>query len=140
MICPYCNNAAQFVDNAAIYGRRYGTSWMAYWCKPCDARVGVHQNDPARPLGTLANKELRGWRVKAHAAIDPIWQTRAMSRKSVYRWLSEELEQEIHVGQADALLCHQIITAAAKLNAELDYRDVETSMNLDYGTTDFLND
>lgn len=140
MICPYCKNEAEFVDNARIYGKRYGQSYMAYWCRPCNAMVGVHENDPNRPLGTMANKELRGWRMKAHAAIDPIWKERALSRKSVYRWLNEEFGREIHVGESGIETCKEIIEAAKRMNAELDEVDLETKMNLDYGTTDFLND
>ena len=71
MNCPYCNNPAEWVSNAEVYGRPYGKSWMMYLCRPCDARVGCHQNSQT-PLGTMANKELRGWRIKAHDAIDPM--------------------------------------------------------------------
>ena len=140
MVCPYCNKEAEFVDNAKIYGRRYGQSYMAYQCKPCDALVGVHENDPNRPLGTMANKELRGWRIKAHAAIDPIWKERGTRRKSVYRWLNETLGREVHIGQADIDACKEIIKAARVLNAELDERDAELTMRLEWGDTDFLND
>lgn len=60
MKCRYCGCEAKFVPNEQIYGRRFGRSYMAWWCKKCDASVGVHNNDPERPLGkNLANKELR---------------------------------------------------------------------------------
>lgn len=65
MICRYCDNEAQFVDNALIYGKRYGNSFMAWWCKNCDASIGVHQNDPEKPLGNnLANRRLRRMKMK----------------------------------------------------------------------------
>jgi len=64
MFCPYCGKNAEFVDNKEIYGRRYGKSYMMWWCKNCDARVGVHHNDKNRPLGSMENKELRIWRMK----------------------------------------------------------------------------
>lgn len=119
VVCPYCNNPARFVDNAEIYGKRYGTSYMAYWCKPCDARVGVHENDPARPLGTMANAELRQWRQKAHAAIDPIWKDGWMRRKKVYQCLSDAFGYEVHIGESDSAQCQVIIDTAERLLMEL---------------------
>lgn len=129
MICPYCKQPARFVDNAEIYGKRYGRFYMAFWCQPCDAMVGVHENDPARPLGTMANKELRQWRIKAHAAFDPFWQLDPssedgdrpeLSRSAVYAWLSEIIGEEVHVGQSDVQRCAAIIAAAGKIRESLD--------------------
>ncbi len=115
MTCPYCNQPARFVDNAEIYnGRRYGKSYMMWWCLPCDALVGTHQNDPKRPLGTMANKELRQWRRKAHATIDPIWKDGEMSRGRVYEILSTELGKQVHVGESDIDMCQKIIDVAIK--------------------------
>ena len=56
--CDYCGKEAEWVDNKEIYGRRYGDSWMMWWCKDCDAYVGCHNNSRV-PLGRMANKELR---------------------------------------------------------------------------------
>lgn len=109
VICPYCHNEASFVDNAEIYGRRYGKSYMAWWCKPCDARVGVHHNNPDKPLGTMANEELRNWRRKAHMAFDPIWKTGSMTRGGAYEWLKIKFGREIHIGQSDIAVCKRII-------------------------------
>ena len=65
MICRYCGDKAKFVNNEEIYGKRYGKSYKAWWCKKCDARIGVHENDPKRPLGkNLACKSLRSAKVR----------------------------------------------------------------------------
>jgi hypothetical protein len=108
MICPYCNQSAKWVDNAEIYGKRYGKSYMMWWCKPCDALVGCHQNTQ-KALGTLANKELRQWRMAAHRCVDPLWKSGEMTRQSVYTWLKEKFGREIHMGEADIQTCKQII-------------------------------
>jgi len=59
--CPYCNNPAVYVDSVVIYRRSYG---MIYWCRPCDAYVGVLKGTDI-PFGTLANAEFI-----AHARTD----------------------------------------------------------------------
>ena len=108
MICPYCKKEAEWVPNENVYGKRYGKSYMCYYCKPCDAYVGCH-NNTKQPLGTMANKELRDWRIKAHAVIDPIWKSGKQSRREVYSKLSEHFGKEIHIGEANVLSCIEII-------------------------------
>lgn len=108
MICPYCNNEARWCDNAERYGRRYGKSYMCYWCQNCDAYVGCH-NNTKKPLGTLANKELRQWRMKAHSAIDPLWKSKKMKRKTVYKRLRNIFGEEMHIGEASIQTCKDIV-------------------------------
>jgi hypothetical protein len=121
MICPYCNQPAKFVDNAEIYnGTRYGNSYMMWWCRPCDALVGTHHNDPDKPLGTMANKELRVWRRKAHAAFDPLWKSKKMTRQEAYHWLYEQTGKWIHMGESDIEMCKLVISKVEELNQILE--------------------
>jgi hypothetical protein len=108
MKCPYCGNDANYGPNEEFYGRRFGRSYMCYYCKPCDAYVGTH-NNTTKPLGTLANQELRDWRKKAHAAFDPFWQKFEMTRKDAYEMLKTKFGREIHIGEADVETCKRII-------------------------------
>lgn len=108
LTCPYCGKEAQWVDNVKIYGKRYGKSYMMWWCKPCDALVGCHQNT-RKPLGTLANKELRGLRIKAHAVFDPLWKSGNMTRDDAYHLLKEKTGKWLHIGEADVEDCKLII-------------------------------
>lgn len=108
MICHYCNKEAPWVENKAKYGRNYGNSYMCYFCKDCDAYVGCH-NNTKNPLGTMANAELREWRKKAHAHIDPLWKTGRLGRGEMYMWLKEKLGREIHIGESDIETCKQIL-------------------------------
>ena len=114
MICPFCNQEAPWVENKAIYGRNYGKSYMCYYCKPCDAYVGCHGNT-RKPLGNMANKELREWRKKAHAVIDPLWRSGKMKRWQVYRALSDSFGKQIHVGESDIETCKKIIEFSKSL-------------------------
>jgi len=115
--CPYCKKPAKWVENRLIYGRNYGKSYMCYLCEPCDAYVGCH-NNTKEPLGTMANKSLRGLRKKAHAAIDPFWKNGLMSRRSVYNKLSEFYGIDVHIGEADEKLCESLIKHAENILGE----------------------
>lgn len=114
MICPYCGKEAEWVSNEKIYGKRYGKSYMCYYCKSCDAYVGCHSNS-RNALGTMANKELRGWRKKAHAVIDPLWKSRKYKRHTVYLRLSEWFGEQVHVGESDIERCQEIIKVVPQL-------------------------
>lgn len=109
--CPYCGRHAEWVSNETVYGRRYGKSYMLWLCRPCDARVGCHENT-MRPLGTMANAELRKWRMKAHDAIDPLYKSGRMTRGELYQKLSIALGKEVHVGESDIEQCQFVIAIA----------------------------
>ncbi|WP_278247013.1 zinc-finger-containing protein [Agathobaculum desmolans] len=69
VICNYCGRKAELVDSKVIYGTSYG---MMYLCRRCNAYVGCHKGTD-RPLGRLADAELRYWKKAAHAVFDPLW-------------------------------------------------------------------
>jgi len=86
---------------------------MVYLCRTCDAYVGVHKGTD-RPLGRLADAELRHWRKVAHASFDPLWQlgTFLGRRGDAYRWLAEQMglpEEKTHIGMFDVSQCQQVI-------------------------------
>ena len=108
MKCQYCDQDAVWVDNAEIYGKRYGNSYMMWLCKPCDAYVGCHQNTK-EALGTLANKELRDWRQKAHRLFDPLWKDGSMSRQEAYHWLKTKTGRWVHMGESDIETCKLVV-------------------------------
>jgi len=108
VFCPYCGKEAEWVENKAIYGRNYGKSYMCYLCNDCDAYVGCH-NNTRKPLGIMANRELRDWRKKVHAVIDPIWKTGKLPRDVVYARLSEALGYRYHTGESDIPTCKKIL-------------------------------
>ena len=112
MICQYCGKEAIWCENKEIYGKNFGKSYMCYYCKDCDAYVGCH-NNTKKPLGTLANKELRQWRIKTHQKIDGYWKANICTRARIYKLLEQIFKKEVHVGSSDIEMCQAIIKATS---------------------------
>jgi hypothetical protein len=108
MNCPYCGKEAKWCENKEIYGKNYGKSYMCYYCKDCGAYVGCH-NNTEKALGTMANKELRDWRIKAHEAFDKLWKDGFVTRDEAYKILDKEFGKEVHIGEADIETCQRIM-------------------------------
>lgn len=106
MKCPYCNKEAEYIDSKYYYsnGKSYG---MMYLCRPCDAYVGTHKNS-GKPLGTMANKELRELRKKCHLLFDPLWKSGMMTRKQAYKYLEDNTGVK-HIAWADEDDCNVIL-------------------------------
>lgn len=126
-ICPYCGKEPIFVNSVEIYGEGHDYGNM-YWCKPCDAFVGTHHGK-IKPLGRLANKELREWKKKAHASFDPLWKMgkinevwpkyipNTSNRKKAYKWLAKQLgvsEEFCHIGMFSVRYCKRTIEICKK--------------------------
>lgn len=107
VFCPFCGKEAELVEYSAIYRKNYGYSYY-YLCKDCHAYVAC-DNYTRRPLGTMANPELRELRQRVHAVIDPIWRSRKLSRQVVYTKLSDMLGYEYHTAEADIPTCKKIL-------------------------------
>jgi hypothetical protein len=113
VICPYCDKPAELVDSAVIYqGKSYG--W-AYLCKCVNgwAYVGCHKGTK-RPLGKLADRELRYWKQRAHEALDPIWKEGLLSRNDTYSWLARQMRtlvigQPCHIGHFNVEQCQEVV-------------------------------
>ena len=125
-ICRYCGGTAELVTGETLYPHRPDLFKLLFWrCAPCDAHVGCHRpnigyGNGTRPLGDLANKELRLLRGFAHAAFDPLWEEGLMDRKGAYAWLAARLEISVadtHIGSFDEKLCRRTIELA-KLKME----------------------
>lgn len=108
--CPYCGGNAVSTTGKHVYPHRNDlTEKLFYICMPCLAFVGCHPGTK-KPLGTLANSELRKMRLEAHKTFDPIWKEKLMSRTEAYLWLGDKLnKKEVHIGSSDIELCQQII-------------------------------
>ncbi len=121
--CPYCQSEATLRDTAIIYGRSYGNAWICTNFPECDSYVGVHK-ETDKPLGTLANKELRTWRKRIKLVFNSIWKGGMINsiypkylkdisnRSKAYVWLSIEMKlssEETHIGMFNVEQCEQAL-------------------------------
>lgn len=124
--CPYCDKPAMLVTGLSIYPRREDLAGLKFWlCRPCDAYVGCHKkgvwlgpggqkSDGTLPLGRLANAALRRAKSDAHAAFDPLWRSRGMTRAAAYKWLAHKVgmhSSECHIGMMDEAQCKRVVEA-----------------------------
>ncbi len=110
--CDYCEKEALFCDSIVVYKwKSYG---MIYYCKDCEAWVGVHKGT-RKPLGRLAKKELRELKCQAHFAFDRLWKkkkNKRAARAKAYTWLAKKLgieEEKCHIGMFDEETCKKVI-------------------------------
>lgn len=121
--CPYCCSRANLESSKKIYGGRdFGLVYICANYPTCDAYVGVHKGT-CKPLGRLADFELRRWKNKAHAAFDPLWRigldkklseghSRSYIRNKAYKWLADQLgmaTKDCHIGMFDVDLCKAVV-------------------------------
>lgn len=123
VICAYCQQPARFLPSSEMlyHGRDFGP---AYFCKADDAWVGCHPGT-GKPLGRLANKELRQAKMAAHSAFDPIWKAifqrkhaadptykKHHARGGRYKALALALgikSTECHIGMFDVATCRRVV-------------------------------
>lgn len=131
--CPYCGCESEKVSGDVIYkGRTDLAGKWFYRCQPCDARVGCHPRSD-RPLGTLANAELRRLRLKAHELFDPLWKERGVfpKREDAYRWLQMRLGKgdAVHIGEASNEVCRDIVSVCAEVHDKLDAKGMDYTLD-----------
>lgn len=116
-ICPYCGNPAEFFETSHEFYRCYADLGPMWACRRCQAWTGCHKGTKI-PLGSLANWILRGARIEAHKAFDPLWEAKVKrgmpkheARARGYRWLAEQLgipASECHIGKMDEQTCKRV--------------------------------
>lgn len=95
MTCNICGSENVFlVSNSVVYGKEYGKVPYVYLCENCKSYVGVHPN--MKPMGILADDEMRELRKKCHALFDKTWKDNK-ERSVRYAELAEKLDiKECH--------------------------------------------
>lgn len=115
VICPYCGAKAQYRPANIIFGKKPEFTGRHYyicsnWPK-CDAYVAAHQADK-RPMGSLANGDLRHKRLVAHRELNKLQHTSGMSKWAVYVWLAAKMgltSEQAHIGKFTEQQCDQAI-------------------------------
>lgn len=129
MRCPYCGSHVIFRSADGIY-RENANGTMLYVCKRypmCDAYVRTHPGTN-RPVGTLANRELRSLRREAHRYFDRLYLSGMMSKEQAYEWLARLIQapmSQAHIGYLGEYYCRQVIDASRTMLAS--YKGCEAS-------------
>lgn len=127
-ICLYCQQPAKLVSGEAIYEHRPDLWNLSFWsCGPCKAWTGCHKGTD-RPLGRLADNELRALKSRAHAAFDPLWKWGSFDRQGAYLWLSKKLNvplEHCHIGMFDAEQCRKVIAISFEEQSKQRKRKAE---------------
>jgi hypothetical protein len=123
VVCQYCLKPAELVTGAAVHPKLPLLRSKQFWhCAPCKAWVGCKPGTQ-QPIGTLANRELRVWRLNAHNLFDPLWSrplTRhpdtqgrgQFTRTAAYEWLREVMglsEEECHIEMMNVEQCKKVV-------------------------------
>lgn len=128
--CHYCGDSCYLHETSEhLYnGKDYGPVWE---CACCHAYVGCHPGTH-KPLGRVANKELRNWKMKAHREFDALWRKKATmqisesgteskrkmaksyghARGKGYQWLAEQMgltSEECHIGYFTIEQCKKVV-------------------------------
>ena len=113
--CPICGSQARRTTRKEIArGPKELYGEFVYVCKnfpECDTYVGCHKGTWV-PMGTLADRNLRNQRVRAHRAFDWSWKSNKMTRHESYELMAELLEVDFksaHIGKLDLGQCQKVI-------------------------------
>lgn len=118
--CPYCGKRSVVATGAKVYPNRPDLSDGWYFaCWPCRAWVGTHERS-GKPLGRLANAELRSAKQRAHAVFDPLWKAKMrrdkvsqkVARGAGYTWLADQLgikPEDCHIGEFSVEQCEEVV-------------------------------
>lgn len=100
-VCPQCGRFAKQAETR--YGLRSQCCGLWSW--------------DGRPL---VDEGTHRARQAAHAAFDPIWQQRRMSRTAAYKWLRKALGLDYvpHMADMDALTAARVVAACRSLQSQ----------------------
>lgn len=105
IFCVECNKKVtpRMVSGNVVYPHRRDLAHKRFWqCVHCKNFVGCHENsnkNKLRPLGVIANRELKQARIQIHNIIDPLWRGGKLTRSEIYVALSQELGYQYHTGE-----------------------------------------
>lgn len=113
--CPYCGAEAKLRPASTVYKENtIDENAFLFVCDrypACDSYVNAHR-DTKRPMGTLANSELRNRRILAHHALAKMWENGIMSKDQAYKWLQVKFglsKDQAHIGMFSEYMCDRVI-------------------------------
>jgi hypothetical protein len=104
IFCTGCNDdvEARLTNGKEMYPHRADLARRPFWVHDaCGAFVGTHYKtrDHLKPLGSLATKEVKQWRMRIHQLLDPLWQSGKIKRGDAYARISKALGHTYHTGE-----------------------------------------
>jgi hypothetical protein len=108
-----CGAHAMLRPASVVHGDKAKAEYL-YVCSrypACDSYVGVHRNS-LKPLGSLADKELRGKRIEAHRLFNRLWESGLMKKWQAYKWMEAKFGlncQQAHIAQFSVYMCDELI-------------------------------
>lgn len=119
MRCPYCKSPLVVRSAEGIYrSGAKGVQLLACSNYPaCDAYVRVHPGTTT-PMGSLANRQLRALRRRAHEQFNKLYTMDLMSKIDAYSWLAGVLnvpKSQAHIGYLGDYYCQVVIDESRKL-------------------------
>jgi hypothetical protein len=105
IFCVECDKkiTPRLVYGNVVYPKSPKLAHKRFWqCVSCKNFVGCHENankNKMRPLGVIANRELKQARIAIHNVIDPIWRNGKLTRSEIYASLGRELGYPYHTGE-----------------------------------------
>lgn len=106
--CTGCEKdvEARLTDGKERYPHRPDLYDIPFWkCDTCGGYVGCHHktDNPTKPLGVIATKEILEARKKIHALLDPMWKSKRIKRGQAYAFVSNRLGYNYHNGEIRTL-------------------------------------
>ncbi len=118
--CPYCGAQATIRPSSVVHKEKAIPNISLYVCSrypSCDSYVGVHKHNN-KPMGTLANGQLRHKRIMAHKAFNTLWGTGKMKKWQAYKWMQAKFnlsEEQAHIGLFSKYMCDELIKECEKV-------------------------
>lgn len=110
----HCGAHAMLRPASVVHGDKAKGEYL-YVCSrypACDSYVGVHEKT-RKPLGTLANRELRGKRIQAHRVFNQLWMSGMMKKWQAYKWMQAKLglnSDQAHIAKFSEYMCDELIS------------------------------
>lgn len=118
--CPYCGSNAVLRPASKVFGTKAReNNRFLYVCAnwpACDSYVTAHLED-RRPMGTMANGQLRHKRILAHKALQAYRKATNTKKWASYIWLEGKLgldQQRTHIGMFSDDECDRVIALCRK--------------------------
>ena len=97
---------ARLINGKEIYPHRVDLHNIPFWiCDGCTNFVGCHYKtkNKTKPLGCIASPEIKNARIHIHSVLDPIWKSKNISRRKLYKKISGSLGYSYHTANIKSL-------------------------------------